>query len=93
MPQSLTTIYTGGPSLAAVDCSDDTSDVTRTTYLLGRPYGFALDGYCAAAYACNMLRRLQEIQGRRRKHRRPLPRSIPVAPRQEVAGAPFTKKP
>ena len=36
MSESLTTIYTSGASLAAIDCSDDTPDVTRTTYLSGR---------------------------------------------------------
>ena len=33
MPQSLTTICTGGSSLAAIDCADDTPDVSRTDLL------------------------------------------------------------
>jgi hypothetical protein len=36
MPQSLTTTYTSGSSLAAIDCSNDTPDVSRTTGVIGR---------------------------------------------------------
>ncbi len=61
MPQSLTSICAGGASLAAIDYSDDTPHASRTTDLIGRPYGFALDEGCAAAYACHMLCRFHSV--------------------------------
>ena len=58
MPQSLTSI-TNGSCLAVIDCSDGTLGDARTTDLLFRPCGFALDGTCAAAYAYDMFGRFQ----------------------------------